>query len=85
MTPNTQLATTPVPPALLAATFDTLARIPLDRGDVCLVAHGHLLRILTACWLGLPPRDGRLLVLAPAHLSVLGHEHDQRVVLSWNA
>ena len=29
MTPNTQLATTPVPPALLAATFDTLARFPL--------------------------------------------------------
>ena len=62
-----------------------LARLPLDRGDVCLVAHGHLLRILTASWLGLPPRDGRLLVLAPAHLSVLGHEHEQRVVLSWNA
>ncbi len=61
-----------------------LARVPLDRGDVCLVAHGHLLRILTACWLGLPPRDGRLLVLAPGRLSVLGHEHEQPVVLTWN-
>ena len=31
MTPDTQLAITPVPPALLAATFDTLARIPLEQ------------------------------------------------------
>ena len=62
-----------------------LSRAPLDRGDVCLVAHGHLLRILAAVWLGLPPRDGRLLVLQPAHIAVLGHEHETRVVLSWNA
>lgn len=32
MTLDTQLAITPVSPALLAATFDTLARIPLKRG-----------------------------------------------------
>lgn len=31
MTLDTQLAITPVPPALLAATFDTLARIPLEQ------------------------------------------------------
>lgn len=31
MTLATRLASMPVPPALLAATFDTLARIPLDR------------------------------------------------------
>lgn len=31
MTPDTQLAITPIPPALLAATFDTLARIPLEQ------------------------------------------------------
>jgi len=29
MTPSTQLAASPIPPALLAATFDTLARFPL--------------------------------------------------------
>ena len=62
-----------------------LGRLPLAEGDVCLVAHGHLLRILAAVWLGLPPRAGRLLVLSPAHVAVLGHEHDTKVVLSWNA
>ena len=29
-------------------------------GDVALVAHGHVLRVLTACYLRLPPADGRL-------------------------
>src|SRR5579864_8686076 len=32
-------------------------------GDVALFAHGHILRILTARWLGLAPRDGRLFAL----------------------
>ena len=31
MIPNTELVISPVPPALLAATFDTLARIPLEQ------------------------------------------------------
>ena len=31
MIPNTELAITPVPLALLAATFDSLARIPLEQ------------------------------------------------------
>jgi probable phosphoglycerate mutase len=58
----------------------------LDQGKDCvLVAHGHVLRILTARWLGLPPIDGRLFALDPARLSSLGHEHEQRVISSWNA
>ena len=57
----------------------------LADGDVCLVAHGHLLRVLAAVWLGQPPRDGRLWVLGPARIGVLGHEHAQKVLQSWNA
>jgi probable phosphoglycerate mutase len=53
-------------------------------GDALLVSHGHLLRILAACWLGLPPRDGRLLVLSTASVGVLGHEHGTRVLSAWN-
>lgn len=57
----------------------------LEAGDVCLVGHGHALRILTAVWLGLPAVDGRLLALSPASVSQLGHEHELPVVLRWNA
>ena len=53
--------------------------------DCVLVAHGHVLRMLTARWLGLPPVDGRLFALDPARLSSLGFEHEQRVITSWNA
>ena len=56
-----------------------------DGGDCVLVAHGHVLRILTARWLGLPPIDGRLFALDPARLSALGFEHQQPVISCWNA
>jgi len=58
---------------------------PLLRdGDVALVAHGHVLRVLTARWLGLHPADGRLFRLDTGTVSTLGAEHDQPVILSWN-
>ena len=47
-------------------------------------AHGHVLRVLAARWLGLAPDEGRLFALDPASLSVLGHEHEWRVLRSWN-
>jgi broad specificity phosphatase PhoE len=53
-------------------------------GDVALFAHAHVLRILAASWLGLPPRDGRLLALGTAAISILGYEHDTRVISVWN-
>jgi broad specificity phosphatase PhoE len=53
-------------------------------GDVVAFGHGHCLRILAACWLGLPPVDGRLFALDTATLSVLGHEREQRVIRKWN-
>ena len=65
------------------------ARRVIDRalaveGDCALFAHGHILRILTACWLGLPPVDGKLLGLDTASVSILGWERDQRVIRMWN-
>ena len=53
-------------------------------GDVALFAHGHILRILTACWLDLRPDDGRLFALSTASVSVLGYEHETRVISRWN-
>lgn len=53
-------------------------------GCSLLFGHAHLLRILTAGWLGLEPDAGRLLALDAASLSVLGHEHEIRVIRLWN-
>ncbi len=56
----------------------------LADGDVVLVAHGHVLRVLTARWLALPPAGGRLFRLDTGTVSTLGTEHGQPVILTWN-
>jgi broad specificity phosphatase PhoE len=56
----------------------------LAGGDVVLVAHAHVLRVLTARYLELEPSAGRLFRLDTGTISTLGTEHDQRVILSWN-
>jgi broad specificity phosphatase PhoE len=53
-------------------------------GDVAIFAHGHVLRILTAVWLGLPPNYGQLFALNTGTISVLGYEHEYHVVKRWN-
>ena len=53
-------------------------------GRVMLFGHGHQLRILTTCYLGLPPDAARHLFLGTASVSVLGREHDWPAVLLWN-
>ena len=55
----------------------------LADGDVALVAHGHLLRVLTARWIGLPPEAGALFALPPGRAGVLGHEHARPVLTGW--
>jgi broad specificity phosphatase PhoE len=61
-----------------------IARAVAAEGDVALFAHGHLLRILGARWVGLPPNAGRLFALGTASLSRLGHERETRVLSRWN-
>jgi probable phosphoglycerate mutase len=62
-----------------------VAEVEQVAGDVLVFSHGHLLRILTARWLGLEPEAGRLFALDPATVSLLGYEHDGRVIREWNA
>jgi len=58
--------------------------LPEPDGDVALVAHGHILRVLTARWLGLDPVDGRLFMLDTGTISTLGTEHGEPVIATWN-
>jgi probable phosphoglycerate mutase len=53
-------------------------------GDVALFAHGHILRILAACWLDLSPQAGRFFALSPGAVSILGFERETRVIRMWN-
>ncbi|WP_370368401.1 histidine phosphatase family protein [Catenulispora sp. GP43] len=57
----------------------------LDTGDVAVIAHGHLSRILTARWLGLDPSAARQFGHPhPGTINTLGYEHGAPVVLGWN-
>ncbi len=57
---------------------------PHEPGDVVIVAHGHVLRVLTARWLGLTPSGGRLFHLDTGTYSTLGTEHGEPVITGWN-
>jgi broad specificity phosphatase PhoE len=54
-------------------------------GEAALFAHGHVLRVLTARWLGLGPEAGALFKLDTGTLSALGYERETRVITRWNA
>lgn len=56
----------------------------LADGDVALVAHGHVLRVLTARYLRLEATAGRMFRLDTGTLSTLGTEHGEPVITSWN-
>jgi probable phosphoglycerate mutase len=53
-------------------------------GDAALFAHGHVLRVLAARWMELPPEAGGRLGLSTATLGVLGWERETSVAWLWN-
>jgi broad specificity phosphatase PhoE len=61
-----------------------IAELQAPRGDTILFAHGHVLRVLAARWLGLGPESGSLFALSTATLSVLGFEREIAVLKRWN-
>jgi len=58
-------------------------RLRANGERVLVFGHGHALRILAARWVGLPAREGRVLLLAPAAVGVMGAEHDSPAVERW--
>jgi len=87
--PGWTIWTSPVPQGetiqqVAARASRVIERAAKAGGHVALFAHGHLLRILTACWLGLPPDAGRFFALGTASVSVLGYERETRVIARWN-
>jgi probable phosphoglycerate mutase len=63
---------------------ESLADAGAAGGDVALFAHGHILRIVGARWLELPPGAAAGLALSTASLCILGFERERRVIWLWN-
>jgi broad specificity phosphatase PhoE len=61
-----------------------IARARAAEGNVALFAHGHVLRVLTARWLGLPAAAGQHFLLNTGTLSVLGYYDEIPAVRIWN-
>jgi broad specificity phosphatase PhoE len=74
------------PPAIGARADRVVERLRAVGGDVLVFSSGHILRVLTARWLGLEASGGRFCLLGTASVSRLGYEHDssEPVIQLWN-
>jgi probable phosphoglycerate mutase len=72
-------------PEEVAARADrVIARARAAEGDAALFAHGHVLRVLAARWIGLPAGSGQHFLLDTGTLCVLGYYRDIPAVKVWN-
>ncbi len=73
-------------PGEIAARVDrVIAKVRAVEGDVILFAHGHVLRVLAARWLGLSPSVGQHLLLDTATVNILGYYRGIPAIERWNA
>ncbi len=71
--------------AEVAARVDrVVARVRAADGDALVFAHGHVLRVVAARWIGEPPGEGRSFELGTATVSVLGWERETPTIERWN-
>jgi probable phosphoglycerate mutase len=62
-----------------------LARLRSVDGDAVAFAHGHILRVLTGRWLGMPAAAGARFALVAGGVGELGYERETEVLRRWNA
>jgi probable phosphoglycerate mutase len=64
-----------------------ISRVFAAPGSVLAFSSGHIIRMIAARWLGLPPGDGRFFYCRPASVGVLDFEHENKnepVIGLWN-
>ena len=61
-----------------------IARVRAVDGHVALFAHGHVLRVVVARWIGLPLSDAARFLLDTGTLSVLSYYYELPAVRVWN-
>ena len=61
-----------------------VARVRALKGDAVLFAHGHILRVLAARWLGLAPGAGAHFLFDTASLGVLTTDRGVAALQRWN-
>jgi probable phosphoglycerate mutase len=62
-----------------------IADVVASEGNIAIFAHGHVLRVLTARWLGLGPEGGRYFALETGKVCILSWERETRIIRRWNA
>ena len=75
------------PPDVAARADRFIAKVREIGGDVLAFSSGHIIRMIAARWLGLPPATGRFFYCDPASVGVLGFEHnslDEPLIRVWN-
>lgn len=75
------------PEDVAARALNFISRVRNIDGDVLAFSSGHIIRMITTCWLGLPPDIGRFFYCPPASIGLLGFAHGNRnepVIQAWN-
>ncbi len=75
-----------MPGDVMARADRFIAKVRGIPGDVVAFSSAHIIRVITARWLGLEPQAGRFFLASTAAFNILGYEHDKNepVICLWN-
>jgi len=75
-----------MPRDVMARADRFIAKVRTITGDVVAFSSAHIIRVITARWLGLEPEAGRFFLASTAAFNILGYEHDRNepVICLWN-